>query len=130
MMRSLLEDVSICELREMRERGMSNDYIAKSLGCSRATITRYLGKAPFRKKPGEASNVVHIDEPDPDVTIGRLKVLSTVATLHGAVCKYVVDTENGMVEIKEGLVTGVLDKSVIQDIIGELQDIQKMLYAR
>ena len=129
--RSLINDVSISEMREMRERGMTNAEIAQSLGCSYDTVRKYLGKAPFHKAWGEASRPVKAhEEKEPEVTYGCLKVLHTIATLEGAVCKYVVNTETGMVEIKEGLLTGVLDRSIIQDIIDELLDVKKMLCAK
>lgn len=44
-------ELSVAELRYMREQGMTNHDIANAVGCSSATVSRYLsgyGKAPRR----------------------------------------------------------------------------------
>lgn len=46
--RSLLKDVSVDELRHMRESGMTNQDIANSLGVSRMTVYKYIGAQSFR----------------------------------------------------------------------------------
>lgn len=46
MKRRISDDVSIGEMLKMREQGMTNHDIAKSLGCNYVTILRYIGKQP------------------------------------------------------------------------------------
>ena len=45
-MTPLLADVSMAELHQLREDGMTNREIAEHLDVSYATIYRYLGKQP------------------------------------------------------------------------------------
>ena len=55
MNRSLLADVSLSELQQMRENGLSNAEIAQSLNVSTHTINKYLGpggpRKPYERKP-------------------------------------------------------------------------------
>lgn len=55
MNRSLLADVSLSELQQMRENGLSNYEIAQSLNVSTHTINKYLGpggpRKPRERKP-------------------------------------------------------------------------------
>lgn len=55
---SLLHDVSINELLTMRDSGMTNAEIAKSLDTTPATIRNYIGKQPaeLRKKKRNAES--------------------------------------------------------------------------
>ena len=46
--RKIIDDVSISEMLEMREDGMSNQEIADALGCHYATVTRHIGRQGFR----------------------------------------------------------------------------------
>lgn len=46
--RKLIDDVSIAEMRKMREDGMSNQEIADALGCHYATVTKHIGRQGFR----------------------------------------------------------------------------------
>ena len=46
MKRRISDDVSIGEMLKMREQGMTNHDIAKSLGCNYVTILKYIGKQP------------------------------------------------------------------------------------
>lgn len=55
MNKSLLADVSLSELQQMRENGLSNAEIAQSLNVSTHTINKYLGpggpRKPYERKP-------------------------------------------------------------------------------
>ena len=58
---SILKSVSISEMLHMRETGLSNAEIADKIGCSKQTVIRHIGRAPFvkpgrgRKKKGSDS---------------------------------------------------------------------------
>ena len=56
-MRALNKDVSEHEMWQLRRDGWSNWEIAQKLGCSEATIRRYLGRQP---KEGRGSRVGQI----------------------------------------------------------------------
>ena len=124
----LLDEVGIAELREMREQGLTNREIAERLDVSYYTIVKHLGKCPFRHKEPRTEEPVDIT-PAP-VTIGCLKVLSSVVTLQGELTKYTVNTEAGTVLMEDGLLRGVLDKDTLGDAIRELEEVRRMLLAR
>lgn len=54
---SILKTVSISEMLHMRDAGLSNAEIADKIGCSHSTVTRHIGKAPFRKSRGDNHKV-------------------------------------------------------------------------
>ena len=56
-----------------------------------------------------------------------LKVVSTRSTLEGYLCKYIVDTSSGSVEMSDGTISGLLDRETIARFIRELKEIAKML---
>ena len=56
-----------------------------------------------------------------------LRVVSTRSTLQGNLCKYIVDTESDSIEIDGGgVLTGILDKKTLDEIIQELSEIRSM----
>jgi hypothetical protein len=57
MRKRLVDDVSITELLEMRESGLTNREIAARLDCSYQTVLRYIGHADFRKKRQASSKI-------------------------------------------------------------------------
>lgn len=48
--KSILQDVSIDEMMELRNEGYSNHEIAELLDCSYQTVKRYIGNQGFRKQ--------------------------------------------------------------------------------
>ena len=56
--KKLIDDVSISEMRKMREQGMSNKEIAASLEVSDVTIYRYIGRQGCRMESGAWSKPV------------------------------------------------------------------------
>lgn len=51
-MRRLTNDVSVDELRRMRDNGMTNADIAEAVGCTVCTVRRYIGPQPGRNWGG------------------------------------------------------------------------------
>ena len=59
MRKKLSEDVSVREMRELREDGLTNRQIAEKLDCTYQTVLRYIGRQPEgmrgeRRPRGEA----------------------------------------------------------------------------
>lgn len=151
MNRKLTDDVDLSTMRTMRDRGMSNTQISRSLGVSYATVWRYLGKQPKSmprenkyQADGEAVSAASTVVQYGDVNLAKvltpdslnamqmtskdqpvLKIISTKATLQGDANTYVVDTQTGQIEIS-GLVNGILDKDTIACFVAELAEIKKM----
>lgn len=65
-MTPLLADVSMAELHQLREEGMTNREIAEHLDVSVATIYRYLGKQPKKKGSTTMKNThsMYVDKQD------------------------------------------------------------------
>lgn len=129
MRRKLLDSVSMQELQGMRETGLTNREIAQRLDVSYETINRHLGRCPFRRNPIRVVEEI-TPAPAPEVTIGCLRVISTIATLQGEITRYTVNTETGVVAMEDGLMKGVLDRDTIGDAIRELEEVRRMLLAR
>lgn len=124
MRRKLLDDVSMQELYGMREQGLSNTEIAERLDCSYVTVLRYMGKSDNRR---ERRAITPKPVKESKTKMGALDVISVQVTLKG-VNTYCVNTETGVVEIRDGLIKGILDKDCIGEIIRELTEIQGMLH--
>lgn len=133
--RRLIDEVSVSELRQMRESGMSNRAIAESLDVTPRTIWMLIGAQPSRtwgrdsgadatpmpRKPAEAAPV------SPALTVANRLVY-----LEGAVADYTVDTKSRTVLLQ---VKGAGECMAIGfDDIGtfclEIQAIQRQLETR
>ena len=141
-MRALLKDVSIDELKQLREEGYSNREIADCLDVSEVTVYRYIGKMPKELKAHSYSEAAKKREqrhrekaqqpimPEGQtVTDGReiapqtqqsavLSVQGRTIYLEGMVCRYTVfaGKEPCTVMISKG------DDSAITIKLDDLQD--------
>jgi hypothetical protein len=64
--KKLVDDVTIQEMRTLRDKGFSNQQIAEQLDCSYASVLGYLGKANFRAiyKPKTIEPGIQNDQED------------------------------------------------------------------
>lgn len=90
---------------------------------------------PVEEEVEVPNNIVEFEKQDKKVSEmanekkkhGSLRVVSTRSTLQGNLCKYVVDTDSDSIEIDGGCVlTGLLDKTTLSDLIDELIEIRSM----
>ena len=148
MPRSLINDVSISEMKSMREQGMSNQEIADALECSYITVLRHIGAEPpeltaRRKSSGQQKRHSKESERKPNVVQtpeeeipACLAVTSKVYELEGTVGKYTLKAGEDVVNITvkmdvEGEVITYtpppfpLKLDAIDDFIKELQAIQR-----
>lgn len=94
-MRSLLKDVSVNEMRRMRDNGMTNADIAEALGCTAVTVRRYIGPQPGRNWGGYRSRAARPAEaaeaPKAEASPACLAVTNSVVYLQGVAAEYAVD---------------------------------------
>lgn len=129
-MSSLLREVSQGELTQMRDSGMSNYEIAKSLDVSYATVLRLIGKQPsgMRKQMTKRTDVAVISAlPNDTSPEPCLSVAGKSLSLTGDFAQYFLDLANDQLTIKadEHLLNMGLDK--IGALINELSAIQRKL---
>lgn len=151
MKRSLLGEVSISEMRALREQGASNKEIAESLDVSYATVYTYIGKQPneitrktisegMRKKHAKAATatenptVATVEELAEEIP-ACLTVTSKVYEVEGTVGKYTLKrgVDAVQIELKQDEQAAfismpmpfVLKFDVIDDFVRELQAIQR-----
>lgn len=95
MARKLIDDVTVQEMRHMRDNGMTNQDIANTLDVSYPTVYRYLGKQPSRG--GMVSQYIPIDSkretPPEEEHEAVLPVVNRVTYLKGAFGQYSVDAQ-------------------------------------
>lgn len=145
MTKKLLDEISIQELREMREiEGLSNGEIAERLGVSCSTIYKHIGGHPngVRKKRstptgavpgsrypdrtvicsrgGEHSVCVQPDEPQE----ACLFVQNSIVELVSAERTYVVDMKDATVELMNGF---KIELAQLDSLIKELSAIKRKL---
>lgn len=98
-MRRLTDQISVDELRSMREAGMTNQDIANSLGVSVITVRRYIGSQPARRggktdipmKPARAA----VKPP-----AAALAVTNHQVSLTGEAAEYSLDTGSRLLVIQ------------------------------
>ena len=106
-MRRLLDDVTISEMRKMRESGMNNADIAQALDVGKSTVYRYIGGQGGRGGYVTKSIPVGISsqpkkEPEPEGYVGILPVVNRVTYLKGNVGEYSVDSGDKSVTMMAG----------------------------
>lgn len=128
-MRKLTESISVQELQQMREEGLSNMQIAKRLDVSYATVRKYLGKADFRAPYGSCKKPEDVPEKKPVL----LKKLMHIEEFMGEKNKYTVSIDTKTVTVKQ-LGNGPVDfdhttydKASLERHISELLDILAMI---
>lgn len=94
------KEISIPELLQMRENGMSNPEIAEALDVSPNTISRYIGRGPRsknRNRGGGAPVAAEIKNEEP--VEACLKVETAAIGLTGAYGQYTIDERQDAVYI-------------------------------
>lgn len=125
----LTDEVSVAELQQMRDNGMTNREIAESLDVGYSTVCRYLGKQPkgLRKAPERkwefTQHGVQQSHDEPLVP-ARLLVDNQITELSSEFHHYVVDHKTGMVEVDNVMTLKYED---IDPFIAELTAIRKKL---
>lgn len=129
-MRKLTESISVQELQQMRDEGLSNMQIAKRLDVSYATVRKYLGKADFRAPYGSCKKPEDVPEEKPVL----LKKLMHIEEFMGEKNKYTVNIDGKTVTVKQienGSAVGfdhtTYDKASLERHISELLDILAMI---
>ena len=138
MSKKLLNEVSINEMREMRESGMTNREIAKSLGVSYAYVLKLIGKQPpeltaqtYARRgrivatTGRKPNRTTFTAPDEDLPAALMVQNSIVELISmDANRTYIVDKSAQTVELVGGF---KIDLPTLGSIIAELSAIQRKL---
>lgn len=128
---SLLDSVSVQELQEMRDSGLTNMEIAKRLDVGYSTVCRYLGRQPSWTRAEYGSNktvakdVVKEEEKPP-----VLKCISRIMEFEGKEMRYVVLPDAGTVRMSLkscGEELQRLDKAGLECFITELIDLLGMI---
>lgn len=131
MAESLLKSVSIQELQEMRDNGLSNREIAEQLDVGYSTICRYLGRgkswtrAPYGSLKTKAKDVEKSVVKPP-----VLKCVSKIMEFEGAHMRYTVLSDAGNVRMaaKSGAgETYIFNKETLETFITELIDLIGMI---
>lgn len=134
-MRKLTESISVQELQQMRDEGLSNMQIAKRLDVSYATVRKYLGKADFRAPYGSCKKPEDVPEEKPVL----LKKLMHIEEFLGEKNKYTVNIDSKTVTVKQldngticctgttNFIHATYDKASLERHISELLDILAMI---
>lgn len=134
MSKSLLKDVSVEELKQMSESGMSHQDIANALGTTYMTIYRYLGPQGRRGSRRAAGiPLPKANEPAPveDTSYSPCLVVQNKSIeLHGLLGTYYVDCKNAKfrAELETSLERRgqfVMEIDKLDDLINELQAIKR-----
>lgn len=166
MRKSLKLEISVSEMLHYREQeGLTNKQIAERLGCSVATVYRFIGKRSYsvanaqaQNKPlpvpeavatGRVESPIEEDEPiveEPTMEVQKKPVVSAVSEtpfssfapsltvlkrreiidFKGDYCTFEVDTGTESVNMKDGVIEGVMDKNGLFCFIRELMEIYKL----
>lgn len=129
-MRKLTESISVQELQQMRDEGLSNMQIAKRLDVSYATVRKCLGKADFRAPYCSCKKPEDVPEEKPVL----LKKLMHIEEFLGEKNKYTVNIDGKTVTVKQlenggpvGFDHTTYDKASLERHISELLDILAMI---
>lgn len=129
-MRKLTESISVQEMQQMRDEGLSNAQIAKRLDVSYTTVRKYLGRADFRAPYGSCKKPEDVQEEKPVL----LKKLMHIEEFMGEKNRYTVNIDGKTVTVKQLENSGPLDykpntydKASLERHISELLDILAMI---
>lgn len=161
MKKSLKLEISVSEMLYYRvNEGLTNKQIAERLGCSVATVYRFIGKRSYSVANAQAQNKplpvpesvatgrieAPIGEDEPMVEVQKKPVVSDIPEapfssfapsltvlkrreiidFKGDYCTFEVDTGTESVNMKDGVIEGVMDKNGLFCFIRELMEIYKM----
>lgn len=127
---SLMREVSQSELLHMREDGMSNQEIAKSLDVSYQTVLRLIGKQPASlRKPVVRASVAPITE-TPAISGNKeseacLAVIGRSVSLISDLAEYTLDCTEEVLTMKVGENVVFVPFQKIESLMRELATIQR-----
>ena len=131
MRRALLNDVTIEEMRKMREAGMTNQDIADRLDVGKSTVYRYIGAQ------GGVGGRVSRTIPAPVVPLERkreepvypgvLPVVNRVTYLTGTAAEYVVDAKEQKITFQLGDVVAEVEFDKWRAFADEVQAVSRHL---
>lgn len=128
-MRSLNKDVSEHEMWQLRKDGWSNWEISQKLGCSEATIRRYLGRQPKECRGSRMGHVVPKKKEVVEIPKQEMRIDFPVTgiELKGKCCAIRLDLVKPKAVIinKNGEIA--LDGRYISDLISDLAMAKKAL---
>ena len=123
-MKKLIDDVTIQEMKTLRENGMTNAQIARNLGVSPTTIVNYIGCQPdgLRAAYGSEAARVTTVEPKPEPTLKLIEVAYQGHTLRYFIRSGIVSFHKGE---EQPVIT--LDAEGVKRTIKELTEILPMM---
>lgn len=131
MAESLLKSVSMQELQELRDSGLSNREIAEQLDVGYSTICRYLGRGKSETRAAYGSLKTKAKDVEKSVEKPPvLKCVSRILEFEGAQSRYTVLPDAGMVHMKAKAgveETQRFNKASLEIFITELIDLLGML---
>ena len=144
MPRKLSNDVSIQEMQQMRDDGMSNAEIAEQLDVCVDTVRKYLGKQPAGMRRARRTSKQQVclpppapailfeePEPEPEVVsheIGGLRVVSRIMHLESSSARYMIS--NNVVKITSrdvDMPVITLTKDELDGVVAELLEVLDMM---
>lgn len=131
MSRSLIQDVSISELEQMRENGMTNQEIADAIGVSYQTIRKLIGRQPpGLRKPGVYHRPNFVQSEPKEEPPATLIVEDRALKLAGLYASYKIMVKNKLINVildtSEGVSPAMeIPFDQIDTFIQELQAIQR-----
>lgn len=127
-MKAFYKDMSKPELLSMREQGMSNAEIAKSLDVSYTTVLNLIGKQPKGvRKPYVRGAVMKREEPELEDRTAYLMVEKSDLYVTGAVARYRLHPDRDYVSIIDEDYEEIykLEADKLETFIRELQAIAR-----
>lgn len=123
MKNRITDSISVQEMLEMREQGLSNREISERLDISYASVCRYIGRNPRTSAENKEIQASHDHKPV------RLKTTSKMVELEGESTSFKVDIMKKTVMVigLDGLDDVVLSKAQFLNLILEMKEVAEML---
>lgn len=123
--RRLSNEISISELQTMRENGMTNEEIAKSLEITQQTVRRYIGNMPksmWKKRSPKNVELKPVAAPKQEAApVGRLAVRGMTFTMDGKTSTFTVYMQEGVVEFAGDNLVGTFEIGKLDALIEDIQ---------
>lgn len=117
----LTNSVSVQEMLEMRESGLSNKEIAERLDVAYSTICRYIGRNPKQAKKVNFKPEMVRKNPT------LLKVIEEMVTLSGSTHDFAINKTDNVVYIKDSGKTYDYTREQLEVYISELLEVLSMI---